>query len=217
MPTFAYRPYQRDRVISQTNFPPITIATMQCTAYAYKSLLVATCILCLVYLSYINNATGTAEPAPAVATAGTKHILWWTGSRAYFGSEGSEAFEGCEHTNCFLTGDKDLLPVEQYAAILFYTATSANHPEETLPARRGRGQRYVFANFEAPIRFRGQNSQYVLNGFYNWTMTYRFDSDVVKRHGFVVKGERRYKAPTKEQVRKLGKKREFSFRGNLHV
>lgn len=133
----------------------------------------------------------------------TKYILFWTGIKNFHlpNTNGNDLFEQhCSWKNCFITEDKNLIPVDEYDAIMFFIPTSTDHPKETLPTKRNPHQRYIFVNSESPIRFHDSNAQYVYNNFYNWTMTYRFDSDIVRRHGEIVKKNRNYKMPTKEDV-----------------
>lgn len=61
--------------------------------------------------------------------------------------------------------------------------------------------RYIFGNGETPLRFHGRNVQYAFDNFYNWTMTYRFDSDIVRRHGYTVKSKTDYVMPSPDFVR----------------
>lgn len=134
-------------------------------------------------------------------TKGVKYILYWTtmfsSTNFHFQKNGSELFEGCEYSNCFATDNRTLVPIDEYAAVLFYSPTSFHgRKKETIPARRKPHQRYIYANSETPSRFGDPTvTQYVFNNFYNWTMTYRFDSDVVRRHGYLVEGETKYKMP----------------------
>lgn len=121
-------------------------------------------------------------------------------STFYFPSAGSELFAGCEYDNCFATDNKTLLPVDEFAALVFYSASSV-HVKETIPEKRTPHQRYIFSNLEAPIRFSGKAAKYVLNNFYNWTMTYRFDSDIIRRHGFILERNTKYKLPSKDYFR----------------
>ncbi|XP_025833210.1 alpha-(1,3)-fucosyltransferase C-like isoform X2 [Agrilus planipennis] len=43
------------------------------------------------------------------------------------------------------------------------------------------------------------------NGFYNWTMTYRLDSDIPNPYGFYVKSKRKVDVPSKEDLKKRKK------------
>lgn len=118
----------------------------------------------------------------------------------YFPKNGSDLFEDCEYSNCFATNNRTLVPSDEYAAVLFYSPTSFHDKQkETIPSKRSPHQRYIYANSETPSRFGDSTvTQYVFNDFYNWTMTYRFDSDIVRRHGYLVKEETKYKLPQKD-------------------
>lgn len=181
----------------------------------FSVLLVSSPLVCFILLTNINKPPPPSPPPPSPPPTinkdpSTHYILIWTGGKTFNlpYKKGYTVFEeNCPRKNCFITENKHLLPsVDEYAAIMFSVPTSSNHPKETIPQKRDPRQRYVFVNFESPLRFRGENAQYVYNnGFYNWTMTFRFDSDLVRRHGEVVKKRTRYQLPTKKDVlRKSG-------------
>lgn len=179
-------------------------------AAPFKLLVATSFLVCFVFLTYTHyrdNLTWTSNiegKAALTKTRNTKYILFWTGSKSFHlgRTDGDAMFSDCKyHKNCFVTENKELLPVEEYAAILFYIPTSSNHPKEEVPAKRNPWQRYVFANGETPIRFHASNVQYVFNNFFNWTMTYRFDSDIVRRHNNIIKKKRKYKMPSKDHIR----------------
>lgn len=166
------------------------------------------------YLSYVPIATSHLRLARSDSefdstsnvsrSRDIKYILYWTkmfrSTIFHFPKNGSELFEGCEYDNCFATNNKTMVPIDQFAALLFYSPVSIYDREnETFPAKRSPHQRYIYANAEAPARFYGPSkTQYVINDFFNWTMTYRFDSDIVRRHGFIVKKDTKYKIPSKD-------------------
>lgn len=170
-------------------------------ASVFKIVLVSSVLVFLVLLIYTHRSDTALWTSNVISSGNTKYILYWTGSKTiHLPGSGYDLFKSCECKNCFVTEDKALLSVDEYAAILFYIPTSYRHPKEQLPAKRDPRQRYVFANAESPLRFHETNVQYVYNHFYNWTMTYRFDSDIVRRHARVVKKKTQYKMPSKEEV-----------------
>lgn len=69
---------------------------------------------------------------------------------------------------------------EEFDAILFHLRTFSN---EDLPLTRSQSQRWIFWSLESPQ----YNMQDIppLDGLFNWTMTYRLDSDVVQPYGWV--------------------------------
>lgn len=116
----------------------------------------------------------------------------------HFSKTGSELFSNCEYSNCFATSDRTLLPEDQYDAIIFYAPKGSDAGKQQIPKKRSPHQRYIFADSETPVRFYGDKVQYVLNNFYNWTMTYRFDSDIPRRHGRLIEKKTNYKMPGKD-------------------
>ncbi|XP_055912682.1 alpha-(1,3)-fucosyltransferase C [Eupeodes corollae] len=83
----------------------------------------------------------------------------------------------CPVTNCALTNNHDFLPaIEMFDAIVFHVAEHFPFLQP-VPKRRSPEQRYVFALMEPP----GETKHILGNEqrFYNLTMTYRLDSDIV--------------------------------------
>uniref|UniRef100_A0A182KFG3 Fucosyltransferase n=1 Tax=Anopheles christyi TaxID=43041 RepID=A0A182KFG3_9DIPT len=85
------------------------------------------------------------------------------------------ALKHCPVTDCVLTSNrKHLSSVTEYDAVVFHVATGWDGP---LPAVRSPHQMYVAALMESPAHTKHRLS---LDGsYYNWTMTYRLDSDVL--------------------------------------
>ncbi|XP_058063621.1 alpha-(1,3)-fucosyltransferase C [Anopheles bellator] len=81
----------------------------------------------------------------------------------------------CPVTNCVLTSYHELItPITEYDALVFHVATPWDGP---LPDIRGTRQVYVAAIMESPA-----HTKHMLaldDNFFNWTMTYRLDSDVL--------------------------------------
>ncbi len=84
---------------------------------------------------------------------------------------------GCPVWQCETSENKtDLL---DYDAIIF-NAVQANH--KSIPEKRSPNQRYIFFSFESPLTLEDYKSTDLKSfppGFFNWTMTYRWDSDVI--------------------------------------
>ncbi|XP_062539992.1 alpha-(1,3)-fucosyltransferase C [Armigeres subalbatus] len=85
----------------------------------------------------------------------------------------------CPVTDCVLTNNRELLSaVTDYDALVFHIAEPwAYSLFEKVPKLRSPRQIYVAANMESPA-----HTKHLLGGdrdFFNWTMTYRLDSDVV--------------------------------------
>lgn len=174
-------------------------------AFLYMVFSSALFIVCLmsVYTNWYNLQN--SRETGGKQSSNTKYVLYWTtmfrDKNFYFKENGSDLFKGCEYQNCFATYNKSLLPVEQFDALLFYIPGAPNR-KVIVPSKRHPHQRYIFAASETPVRFSGRRTQYTFNNFYNWTMTYRFDSDIVRRHGEVKisNNSSRQEMPTKEFV-----------------
>lgn len=135
-----------------------------------------------------------------------KYILFWTtqnGDENYhFSTNGSELFKRCEISNCYATYNKSVLSsIDQYDAVFFSNTLNPADQPERIPEKRSPHQRYVFVANESPLTIPRQRSQYLYRNFYNWTMTYRFDSDIPRRHGVVEKQKTRYKLPSLDYIR----------------
>ncbi|GAB6023421.1 hypothetical protein CHUAL_008205 [Chamberlinius hualienensis] len=108
----------------------------------------------------------------------TATILLWT---SYYGHDdfrfgfGREAFVNrqCQVSDCALTNDRSQLLNAQ--AVVFHIFDMAH---DDLPQQRLPSQRYVFYNFESPAYIFTDVRAY--KNFFNWTVTYRTDSDVVQ-------------------------------------
>lgn len=114
--------------------------------------------------------------------ATVKTILFWRGmfgnESFYFGER--DIFAGCPVSECYATHDTFYHNVEDFDAILFH---GAELNEEDLPAERSPKQYYVFVNLESPMS-RPLTSEFFEN-YFNATMTYRLDSDVLWPYGIV--------------------------------
>ncbi|GAB6023417.1 hypothetical protein CHUAL_008203 [Chamberlinius hualienensis] len=114
----------------------------------------------------------------SVAPNGTATILLWTSfydqDDFYFGF-GREAFVNrqCQVSDCALTNDRSQLLNAQ--AVVFHIFDMAH---DDLPKQRLLSQRYVFYNFESPAYTFTDVRAY--KNFFNWTVTYRTDSDVTE-------------------------------------
>ncbi len=102
-------------------------------------------------------------------------ILLWTtffNHKDYYFGLGHEAFiiNKCPVTNCDMTADKSRY--DESDAIVIHMREVNNN---TLPAYRFPNQYWVFFLFESPINSKVNT---IFNGLFNWTATYRLDSDV---------------------------------------
>eukprot|EP00096_Caligus_rogercresseyi_P009651 TRINITY_DN3306_c0_g1_i1.p2 TRINITY_DN3306_c0_g1~~TRINITY_DN3306_c0_g1_i1.p2 ORF type:complete len:397 (-),score=104.04 TRINITY_DN3306_c0_g1_i1:859-2049(-) len=144
-----------------------------------------------------------------------KVILAWNeayGGKVYDIGSGREAFYKykCPETRCMLTDDRGLRDVEDFDAILFH---QRSFKWEDIPTKRSPHQRYIHWVIES--------AQYVymdiasLNGFFNWTMTYRRDSDFYLPYGRFVKIKEHPTDPKELQklITKFGKENSELARG----
>ena len=77
---------------------------------------------------------------------------------------------------CFITNDQKFM--NQSAAVLFHI----HELEKNLPKRTLQGQRWIFFMLESPGWSLNRNYEH-WNGEFNWTMTYRRDSDIPMIYG----------------------------------
>ena len=95
-------------------------------------------------------------------------------------------FSGCRKTQhpCILTTDPSFLDEADLVIFSAYAIDQTKGP----PPRSRSTQLWAFFNEETPVNtyFRSKPSYDVWNGLFNWTITYREDSDVVTAQGRIV-------------------------------
>jgi hypothetical protein len=115
-----------------------------------------------------------------------KTILFW--NEAYAGNKtfdigiGKDKFlkANCPVWQCKTTSDRNILPIESYDAVVF---NQRKWTPTDLPVNRSRHQRYIFWSRESPgWRYVNTNT---MAEFFNWTMTYRWDSDIAYPYGWI--------------------------------
>lgn len=117
-----------------------------------------------------------------------KYILLWTPARhapfAYIG-EGQKGFisRKCPFTNCFVTGNKKYLSdIRKFDVIAFSGSDVIRMNNNQLPTSRSPHQKYAFASIESSDYYPVCSDKF--DGYFNWTWTFRLDSDV--RWGYMV-------------------------------
>ena len=107
-----------------------------------------------------------------------KTILYWNEFYGRYDTYdfgfGHEAFveKNCAFSNCFATKDRHLLPsIDMYDAIIIHIRGLPND----WPASRAKEQRYIMLSIDAPIKL--YEYRHLEKLAFNWTMTYRLDSD----------------------------------------
>ena len=151
-----------------------------------------------------NTTTATAIAAlPATnendSTAGTKYILYynkfWSYADFSFGF-GREPFEKhCPHLesyNCVATNDRSQLSsLGDFDAVVIHGLQFQLTParREEINSWRKQHQRFVYFMTESPV-YDGYGWLSKYKDFFNWTMSYRIDSDIHKPYGsFELKSE----------------------------
>lgn len=113
-----------------------------------------------------------------------KYILLWTTESAtpfvYLG-KGQSVFKekNCTWTNCYVTSDRNYLGYyTEFDVIVFNGPQLASVKLfNDIPTRRSELQKYVYANIEAAANYPIPPNTW--NGFFNWTWTYKLDSDAI--------------------------------------
>ena len=119
-----------------------------------------------------------------------KNILLFT---KFFGKEdwplqmGSNTFEECPAVNCVITKDRqDLSSISGFDAIIFHYKDIDMLKNSQLPNQKHRrsNQRYVMYFSESPVNYDLDYDRF--SNFFNWTMTYRLDTDIPNPYGRIV-------------------------------
>ena len=100
---------------------------------------------------------------------------------------GPTLFEHCPVNNCFITNNRqELASVSLFDAVIFHMADLEILKPQDLPNQQDRipNQRYVMFFMESPQHWTADFSRF--NNFFNWTMTYRLDSDIPNPYGWIV-------------------------------
>lgn len=102
----------------------------------------------------------------------------------------------CRFQNCFVTDNRSLLSNIMYYDVILFNSVILEQPDLQLPSARSTHQKYIFMSTE-PVAMYPISKKY--NGFFNFTFTYKLDSDVPWRY-FVVRNKTSKKviAPNKD-------------------
>ncbi|XP_077289839.1 alpha-(1,3)-fucosyltransferase C-like [Arctopsyche grandis] len=128
----------------------------------------------------------------------TKIILFWNsffGVKDYNFGLGNDPFfkYKCRVYDCFTTAYPGWLPIDKYDAIVFHGPEYNSIFNIDSPSSRSGHQRYVYLSQESPQNRPVKSS---LNGFFNFTMTHRLDSDVITNYFSISNVDGSYVAPS---------------------
>lgn len=125
--------------------------------------------------SHSSQATGHASQEE-------KLILIWSPlfENMNFLQIGKDSFKNCLETNCEITSDRTRL--FESDAVLFHMRTLCMLD---IPRNRTPNQKWIFFTLESPpySHFQGFN---FMDNMFNWTMTYRRDSDIFIPYGRII-------------------------------
>ena len=125
------------------------------------------------------------EEEPQSDSNQLKIILYWNEWNSVMGNQ--PLIDGlCPVTSCIFTPDRSLL---NHSHVVLFFANNETRPNNTLPEYRQPHQRFVFVARHASIELNSLISALTEDdrirfNFFNWTMTYRRDSDIVFRESF---------------------------------
>ncbi|CAL4076614.1 unnamed protein product [Meganyctiphanes norvegica] len=119
-----------------------------------------------------------------------KKILVWNsayGSKALDVGFGHRVFKlaGCEENRCMMTPNRNLTAVQDFDAILFHFRGLT---PKNLPHIRSPFQRWIFWEIESSSYVFQTPNKY--NNMFNWTFTYKRNSDIVFTYGRMYKKEK---------------------------
>lgn len=108
-------------------------------------------------------------------------ILWWTRASglSYLRHRGVKTFteNKCQYQNCYLTDIfSDSLNTTDFSALLFDSQALSENPHLATPSVRNEMQKYILVSTESAVRYPISS---VYNNLFNWTLTYKLDSDIV--------------------------------------
>ncbi|XP_076058075.1 alpha-(1,3)-fucosyltransferase C-like isoform X3 [Oratosquilla oratoria] len=113
-----------------------------------------------------------------------KKILLWNEvyrSPTFGVGFGREPFirAGCDINMCMTTHNRSFVPLHHFDAVVWHFRSH----DKSLPEKRSNHTRWVFFMVESPVHLFADLKPY--NNLFNWTMTYRLDSDVPLPYGRV--------------------------------
>lgn len=129
----------------------------------------------------------------------TKTILVWNGSgrkevRNFGWSKNAFVKKNCSYTRCEMVDsmdDQSKRPLEHYDAIILVLNDEFTSPEEMMipELKPNANQHLIMFTQESPPALKPYYNMTQLVHFFNWTMTYRMDSDVPLLYGRIIRKE----------------------------
>lgn len=128
----------------------------------------------------IATKTKTAMDVITIGSKSLKFVLLWTRADYapfYYYGKGQAAFikNNCSYINCFVTDNRNFFDSEvtKFDAIVF---NGRNLDSFDLPKDRSPSQIFIYMMTESADNYPVCDPMY--NNFFNWTATYRLDSDI---------------------------------------
>ncbi|PZC80041.1 hypothetical protein B5X24_HaOG215510 [Helicoverpa armigera] len=156
------------------------------TSYLKKTKLEAPCMMNTPFATSTTEIVSDKSPKPRTKT---KFILLWTNPNTYpflYFGEGNDIFKKkkCEYVNCVVTSNRRLLRALTEFHIVVFNGPQLGEmmPSDDIPMERSFRQKYVYANIEAAVNYPICRNTW--NNFFNWTWTYKLNSDAV--WGYIV-------------------------------
>ncbi|XP_064093213.1 alpha-(1,3)-fucosyltransferase C-like [Macrobrachium nipponense] len=106
-----------------------------------------------------------------------KKILFWNdffGDKSQGFGFGRDPFvkSGCRISTCFTTANRSLFSLEEVDAVVWHVRSG----DQSFPSKRSPHTRYIYWLLESPMHVHTNLKN--LTNVFNWTFTYRLDSDV---------------------------------------
>lgn len=129
-----------------------------------------------------------------------KYILNWHNHYLFDGkyTETSYSKLQCKFNNCIITSKRNLLGDHRLFDAIVFTEADLAKPIKDLerPKNRNLSQIYMFVTIESPFNYPACETYN--DNFYNWTFTFRLDSDVLWNYFYVLNTTGHVVAPSTE-------------------
>ena len=145
--------------------------------FIYSVILIVFLLYLIFYFSVRGSSNSSREHAREI-----KKILFWNAilSDETLGLGAGDIFRHCPVKDCLVTRDRNYVHPLDFDAILFY---SADTMASDVPLSRSPQQLFVIVKMENPANYPLLNHPF--EQYYNISMTYRLDSDLVWTYGVV--------------------------------